>query len=38
MTHIRRKFVDALKLVPSGARSDSVVAEIIELFGELYAV
>ncbi|WP_157673088.1 IS66 family transposase [Curvibacter sp. AEP1-3] len=38
MAHIRRKFVDALKLVPSPARSDSVAAEIIELIGELYAV
>lgn len=38
MAHIRRKFVDALKLVPSSSRSDSVAAEIIELIGELYAI
>lgn len=38
MAHIRRKFVDALKLVPLSARSDSVAAEAIELIGELYAI
>ncbi len=38
LAHIPRKFVDALKLVPSNARSDSVAAEIIEMIGELYAV
>lgn len=38
MAHIRRKFVDALKLVPLRARSDSVAAEIIEMIGELYAI
>lgn len=38
MAHIRRKFVDALKLVPPSARADSVAAEVIELIGELYAV
>lgn len=38
MAHIRRKFVDALKLVPLSARSDSVAAEIIEMIGELYAI
>jgi len=38
MAHIRRKFVDALKLVPLSARSDSLAAEIIEMIGELYAI
>ncbi len=38
MAHIRRKFVDALKLVPLSARSDSIAAEIIEMIGELYAI
>lgn len=38
MAHIRRKFVEALKLVPMSARSDSVAAEVIELIGELYAI
>ena len=38
MAHIRRKFVDALKLVPLSARSDSVAAEAVELIGELYAI
>lgn len=38
MAHIRRKFVDALKLVPPSARADSVAAEVIELIGDLYAV
>ena len=38
MAHIRRKFVEALKLVPLNARSDSVASEIIEMIGELYAI
>lgn len=38
LAHIRRKFVEALKLVPLSARSDSVAAEIIEMIGELYAI
>lgn len=38
MAHIRRKFVDALKLVPQSARWNSVAAEVIELIGELYAI
>lgn len=38
LAHIRRKFVDALKLVPQSSRLNSVAAEIIELIGELYAV
>jgi len=38
MAHIRRKFVDALKLVPLRARADSVAAEIIEMIGELYGI
>ncbi len=38
MAHIRRKFVDALKLVPLSARSDSVATEVIAMIGELYAI
>lgn len=38
MAHIRRKFVDALKLVPLSQRSDSVAAEIIDMIGELYGI
>lgn len=38
MAHIRRKFVDVLKLIPLGAQSDSVAAEIIEMIGELYTI
>lgn len=38
MAHIRRKFVNALMLVPWSARSDSLAAQIIELIGELYAI
>jgi transposase len=38
MAHIRRKFVDALKLIPLNSRSDSVAAEIIDMIGELYAI
>ena len=38
MAHIRRKFVDALKLVPLSERSDSLAAEVIGLIGELYAI
>lgn len=38
LAHIRRKFVDALKLIPLSERSDSLAAEIIELFNELYAI
>lgn len=38
MAHIRRKFVDALKLVSLSERSNSLAAEVIELIGELYAI
>lgn len=38
MTHVRRKFVSALDVLPSGSQQNTEAAKALEMIGKLYAV